>query len=277
MLIKPLFFEWPLEEFFYTDDFLDSEFLIGENLLVIPNLNRFSNYTVAYLPNELFFRFPTGISSKNMNFLLLFVGLNSTFPVFIRAGAIIPFQETSHVKSTKDLDNRFKLFVSLKKDAAEGFFIGFQELSEQNLEKCQKFEFQCLWSLQFEAVSRGFMRLSVFAREKVARNAGHVVFEEIAVCGLEETVTNSLGFQGKGSVFRSFQGNFAFLQEFRVELQGNKAVFAVNLTKSLLFDEEFFFVFEREDEEALNLYFLTFSGVFFLCLQILCLFREKSV
>lgn len=240
-------------------------------------MNRLSNFTVAYLPNEEFFRFPSGVSSNKASFLLLFCGLNTTLPIFIRAGAILPFQETKNVKSSKDLDNRFKLFVSLRDGAAaEGFFIGFQEFSAENLENCQKNEFQCLWSMQFEAVSQSFMRLSVF-QGKSLRNSGNVVFDAIEICGLEEKLANSLSFQGKGRIFRSFQENFTFEREFRVETAGNKLVFLeINIAKTLLYDEEFFFVFERENEETLNVYFLMFSSVFFLCLHIFCIFSEKN-
>lgn len=161
MLIRPLFFEWPDLKAFYEDDILDNEFLIGKNLLCIPILEEHTNLTVGHFPNELFYEWKTG-KEIGSNVILIFNGLNDTVPLYTRAGSIIPFQETIGVKSTKNLNNIFNLFVTLKNDKANGYVIGFQDFSEDNIDTCINNDYDCLWSIKLEIKPYSFMKISFF-------------------------------------------------------------------------------------------------------------------
>ena len=86
MIIQPFFFEWSYIDFFYDDEMVDKQFLIGKEIICIPILEVDSNFTIGYFPNEPFYDFTTGYINFG-NLLFLYIPLNLSLPLYVRAGS----------------------------------------------------------------------------------------------------------------------------------------------------------------------------------------------
>jgi alpha-glucosidase/lysosomal alpha-glucosidase len=114
---RPLFFNFPNDTRCYADEVMDKQFMIGEELLVTPNVQESSDLINPYFPpggwNDLLTGFRIQRERQNGGNHLVYNPLNDVVPIFIRAGKIVPFQQKRKVQNIKDLDNTFVLITSL--------------------------------------------------------------------------------------------------------------------------------------------------------------------
>ncbi|UJR37338.1 hypothetical protein I4U23_030046 [Adineta vaga] len=88
-IVQPLFFEYSNDENTYN---IDQQFLIGSALLVSPNLVSGSNTVHAYIPQDVWYEFPSGVQLRTVG---QFIDLNTPIQkinVHVRGGFIIPMQ-----------------------------------------------------------------------------------------------------------------------------------------------------------------------------------------
>lgn len=82
-IFKPLFFEFPADNNLYVDD-LDSQFLIGPNLMAAPIVEPNTTSRKVYFPAESWYNIHSGIQYQPGTTLLKDVELTDKVPLFIR-------------------------------------------------------------------------------------------------------------------------------------------------------------------------------------------------
>ena len=276
MIIQPFFFEWSYIDFFYDDEMVDKQFLIGKEIICIPILEVDSNFTIGYFPNEPFYDFTTGYINFG-NLLFLYIPLNLSLPLYVRAGSIIHFQNVLNVSSTKDLNNRFKLFVAMKRKKAHGFFIGFEEYSEDNIANCISHNYECKWEISFELKKKGMflfeIQLEFLLNEKTLKNNGSIIIEEIHLIGWKENFKHEFQSFDKGKIFVDNQDfnymNYRFMKEVDIMKVDKKIIIKCEFSKNLYENEKMLIYFGNESEAnfiiiLVCLIFLIFSEFLFL-------------
>jgi alpha-glucosidase len=100
--------------------------MLGDELLGAPVLvpgNNVINTTeiTVYLPDDLWFNFYNGsfVQSRAGN-LTLVVPFDDVMPMYIRAGKIVPIQNTTGVNRARLLNNTFELIVALSATTNQG-------------------------------------------------------------------------------------------------------------------------------------------------------------
>ena len=251
MIIRPLFFEWPHITYFYHDNLIDSEFLIGRDILCIPLMTEYSNHTFGFLPDEQFYIFKTGAKTMG-SFIFMFVALNESLPLFVRAGSIIHFQVGDNIGSTQDLDNKINLFVALKNNQAKGYFIGYEEFNDDNIDNCIENDYSCLWEFKFEIKiieQLGFeLGLEVDSFNNTLKNEGYIIINEIHVIGLEERDSDVLYSYGSGEMFILNHMGVEYYKKANLRIEGKKIVIECGFSKNLKEDEKILILFNQNEE-----------------------------
>ena len=117
-VFKPVFFNFYEKDIeSLSDNVLDNQFMIGEELMAIPNFNiDDDNYKViAYFPEGSWFdlRNNTAVhSTKGINYFKIKTVLNEMPAVFLRGGKIIFTNNMENVENTYDLDSNFNFLIS---------------------------------------------------------------------------------------------------------------------------------------------------------------------
>lgn len=109
-MINPLFFKYPNDANTFG---LQDQWFYGDDLLISPVVNDYSDNVTFYLPDDLFYDYWTGarVQGEGKNVTMSGVGFTD-IPVHIRGGSIIPVRENS-ANTTKALRNEpFKLIVA---------------------------------------------------------------------------------------------------------------------------------------------------------------------
>ncbi|CAF3783626.1 unnamed protein product [Rotaria sordida] len=88
-VIEPLFFEYPNDEITYN---IDRQFLVGPAILVSPNLVSNSSTVHAYVPQDVWYEFSSGIQITTVGQYVDFDTPIQKINVHIRGGFIIPMQ-----------------------------------------------------------------------------------------------------------------------------------------------------------------------------------------
>lgn len=100
-LIEPIYYKYPA---FYDDEIYKNEYYFGESLLVSPITNKMDEFmrrTVHkfYIPEGVWYDFSTGKKYPGDRRYISFYKLKD-YPVFARAGAIIPFGYNENINNT---------------------------------------------------------------------------------------------------------------------------------------------------------------------------------
>ena len=140
-IFKPVFFEFSNdEELLNNEKIYNQQFMIGSELLVIPNLEENKIRINAYFPrscwydlrnDEKFYQGATIISA----------GLNEIAPIFIREGKTIFLQNAEKVENSFDLKDDLELLVALNEgthvQSSEGYIPSLNDYNNMaNVENC---------------------------------------------------------------------------------------------------------------------------------------------
>ncbi|CAF4140355.1 unnamed protein product [Rotaria sordida] len=88
-IVQPLVSEYPNDENTFN---IDQQFLVGRALLVSPNLKTLAKTVHAYIPQDIWYEFPSGVKLTSVG---LFMDLDAPLEkinVHVRGGSIIPMQ-----------------------------------------------------------------------------------------------------------------------------------------------------------------------------------------
>jgi alpha-glucosidase len=149
-VFRPVFYEFPTDANLMTTEmlFVDSEFLLGRGLLSAPVLDPGVESVDVYLPADRWFDFFSGEVLHSQYDAGAIVKdypapLNSTIPLFLRGGFVVPTQDTANVLRSDDLDNNYTLVIGLKETEsseqyeAQGKILAVSDFSESSVsEKC---------------------------------------------------------------------------------------------------------------------------------------------
>jgi len=144
MVFQPLLFQFPDEETLYN---IETQFLIGNDLMATPALEQNLELVSVYFPkNIIWVNFITGQVFVNKQGFKQDVDakINESCPVFVREGRVIFYQNVEKINSTRDLDNKFRLFAVMKKLSnneyiSEGEILAVKDYNdEKKLEICRK-------------------------------------------------------------------------------------------------------------------------------------------
>ena len=199
-VFRPLFFEFSNDPFLLD---LNDHFLLGSELMVAPVLkpNRTTNW-VYFVNGTSWFDFNNGSLNYELQskFTEVAAPLNSTPPIFIRAGSIVYMQNTTNVTRVKDLNNQFKLKVALDKNLkAYGYILGINDYTNDSnvVANCTGNQ-DCLINITASAVQENFqVNLTVV----FAKNTPNSILQDIFINELEffgiknQTVYQVLNFK----------------------------------------------------------------------------------
>jgi alpha-glucosidase/lysosomal alpha-glucosidase len=141
-IYKPVFFEFSQDKELLDNEFVyNTQFMIGTELLVIPNVEEGKNHIEGYLPKGLWYdlRNDEKIYPGYRN---ITAGLGQTAPIFLRDGKTIFFQNVDNVENSFDLKDDFELVVALKEEegqtqTSEGYIPALNDYNnKQNVENC---------------------------------------------------------------------------------------------------------------------------------------------
>jgi len=112
-IFKPVFFEFSHDNILIDEQKVyDHQFMIGTQLLVIPNVEEGKDVISGYFPRSNWFDLRNdemfGYGVRNIN-----AGLNATAPVFLREGKTIFMQNVDSVENSYDLRDDVELVVAL--------------------------------------------------------------------------------------------------------------------------------------------------------------------
>ena len=106
---KPSFFVFPNDNNLYSNETMDTNIMVGDALMLIPNTNNDTVSYSGYFPNANWNMFPNGDINIDYNPLTPNKGVTKTLDgeydvinVFLKGGSIIPFQEVTNSTSTTD-------------------------------------------------------------------------------------------------------------------------------------------------------------------------------
>lgn len=143
-IFRPLFFEFPSDENLYgpQQQLSESQFMLGKGLLVAPCLDDNGGNVNLYLPQGTWYDFKSRQKMQDAcdtpRVKTIQAPLNESAPVFVRAGWVIPFQNTDNVLRSDDLDNSHELRVALATDSeghfyASGKILALTDMSDQSV------------------------------------------------------------------------------------------------------------------------------------------------
>lgn len=103
----------------------NSEFLVGENLLVAPIVNQGETKKLVYLPEGTWYDYQTGERLKGSQWLVKEAALD-TCPIYVKAGTVLPVWRQMDYVGEKDTDSILYLEVF----PGEGSYMHFQDNGE---------------------------------------------------------------------------------------------------------------------------------------------------
>ncbi|KAM0433413.1 hypothetical protein ACHAPT_004291 [Fusarium lateritium] len=117
--VNPLFFKYPSDSNTFG---IDTQFFLGDSVLVSPVVDDDSQSVTFYLPDDLFYDFWTHrpVRGQGQAVTLDNVGFDE-IPVYIRGGSIVPLRNESASTTTELREKNFELIIAQDRDGyAEG-------------------------------------------------------------------------------------------------------------------------------------------------------------
>ena len=115
-IFRPLFLEFYNDNQTLSEYVLNSHFLIGSDLLCIPNINYLNKSSlVGYFPlgND-WYNLKTYKKEKQNGYQIIKIPLNKSLNTYLRGGRMIYMNNIKGVKGSLDLDNIFTIILSYK-------------------------------------------------------------------------------------------------------------------------------------------------------------------
>jgi len=213
IVMKPLFFEFPLEPECYDNDVIDEEFLLGNDILITPVLHPHEHQIHPYFPgkNDLWFSIESGEKYEGGSHHRISNGLLEPVPMFIKAGTIVYRQEINEkIRSTDDLDNKFYLAIGLKiKDnemmdnyVANGFMMACEDYKDfEKLKPC--LEGDCIMNVRGSLKEFGdHLQLLIIFEEPEKRKDEKLDKSTIMGIDLYGVLKNNLEIKGEAVALR---------------------------------------------------------------------------
>jgi alpha-glucosidase/lysosomal alpha-glucosidase len=136
-IFKPVFFEFSDEATLMNDEHIfNHQFMIGSDLLVVPNVEEHKEIINAYFPKGNWYDLRND-EKQTQGQRNITAGLNEIAPVFLREGKTIFTQNVENVENSFDLKDDIELLVALKGDTSEGFVPALNDYNNKHhVENC---------------------------------------------------------------------------------------------------------------------------------------------
>ena len=115
-IFRPVFFEFYNDNRTLSDYVIDNMFVLGNDLLCIPNMNYFNkSKTMAVFPEGYdWYELKNYTKQKKSGYDIINVQLKKILNVYLKGGSMIYMNSVKKVKSSFDLDNVFSFVISFK-------------------------------------------------------------------------------------------------------------------------------------------------------------------
>jgi alpha-glucosidase/lysosomal alpha-glucosidase len=138
-LFKPVFFEFSDEKTLMDDEHVfNHQFMIGSDLLVIPNVEEGKEIISAYFPRGVWYDLRND-ERETHGVRNITAGLNEIAPVYLREGKTIFTQNVENVENSFDLKDDVELIVALNHHdgKSEGFVPALNDYNnKKHVENC---------------------------------------------------------------------------------------------------------------------------------------------
>lgn len=115
VIYRPIFLDFPTDDLAYNDETVETQFIIGKELMVAPILNGGANRRSVYFPAESnWYNFYSGERYSGSNVTEITNSITDYVPIFLLEGAGVAIQDVTNVLKTKQLDNSFIIKAALK-------------------------------------------------------------------------------------------------------------------------------------------------------------------
>ncbi|XP_072385284.1 lysosomal alpha-glucosidase-like isoform X1 [Diabrotica undecimpunctata] len=171
---RPLFFEFPQDKNTYG---IDTHFLWGSDLLIVPVLKENDVKVSAYIPKGNWYNFYTldGFYSKGENFTLN--APLDTIPLLVRGGAIVPLQKPKNT-TTDSRKSKLELLIANDERKSASGDLYWDDGDSLNSYKEKQYS-----SLMFELEENTLRSYATFIGSEIPPN-----LDRIAVLGIEDNV-----------------------------------------------------------------------------------------
>lgn len=140
--LQPLFYLYPEDPNTFP---IELQFFFGDALLISPVTDVNLTSVEAYLPNDLFYDWYTGLPVRGTGANVTLDNIDKTdIPIHIRGGSIIPLRKTSANTTTALRQNGFEILIApgLDGKASGSLYLDDGESLEQNSTAEIKFEYE---------------------------------------------------------------------------------------------------------------------------------------
>ncbi|CAD8111009.1 unnamed protein product [Paramecium sonneborni] len=202
-IINPLFFIFPNDYLTYRDFVMDTQLIIGEELMGAPILNE-GVTRIAYFPDSIWYDLITGLEFKGKQDHTLYCSYNEIVPIFIRSGYLVIQNIKEIIKNIKSLDNHYRLIAAPMNSEAKGIFADLDNFEDEE-----------------KAIEADIINLKLIVQEKsvkITLNQSHseLIIDEILIYGLECSYQQCIsGYYKYNSIFK---GPFSLGQD-KTELE----------------------------------------------------------
>lgn len=109
--MKPLFFEFVDDQHLLLDSIINTQVLMGKNILAIPILEKGNSSREIYLPSGTkWYHMHKGTPYLAGNHTIGNVSIEDELPLLLKSGTCVFKQSIENIKNTKDLGSNFILY-----------------------------------------------------------------------------------------------------------------------------------------------------------------------
>lgn len=200
-IFRPVFFDFPQDDQLYTDDVLDTQFLLGNELLATPIVKSGQVIRKAYFPKDMWYHFLTGMETHKGDGRehLVYCKLDDYVPLFLRGGRLVMQQKTKDVLNTKHLKDHFTVVVAMDKQTQSG--IGYlADLADYNDEEevvAQCMEGNCIMKVELALQENKFiLTLTRLAeKENSIKPFNSITIDQLRIYGFPYKAIENMALQ----------------------------------------------------------------------------------
>ncbi|CAD8187090.1 unnamed protein product [Paramecium pentaurelia] len=188
-IINPLFFVFPQDNMSYRDFVMDTQFIIGNELMGAPILDE-SITRKAYFPESEWYDLITGLNYKGQQDHILHCSYSDITPIFIRSGYLILQNTKESIQNVKSLDNHYRLIAAISNLVSIGVLADLKDFENEE-----------------EAINAQLINFKLeILKDVVILNLSQcqseLIIEEIIIYGQECIFQNCIsGFYKQNSIF----------------------------------------------------------------------------
>ncbi|CAD8093798.1 unnamed protein product [Paramecium sonneborni] len=129
-IINPLFFIFPKDYLTFRDFVMDTQLMIGNELMGVPILDEGVTRN-AYFPESNWYDLNTGLDYQGQQDHVIYCSYNDLAPIFIRSGYLILQNSKELISNVKSLDNHYRLIAAIQNQISIGIFADLDNFEDE--------------------------------------------------------------------------------------------------------------------------------------------------